>query len=206
MLVSNAATGVIRPALELEERHWDWTMNANARALLTLARSAAPRMQPGSSIVAISSLGSRACSRTTCWSESQALDARPVPRGGALAAGIHVNAVSAGLVETGASRILPNREEMLEWYRRAPGRPARRAARRRRGRLLPRRPAAGMIRGQTVVVDSGYPSSRSGAPRASRSGTRRSLSAGRRRTATRAAPPRSRASRRAQERPILGAK
>ena len=41
VLVSNAATGVIRPALELEERHWDWTMNANARAFLTLARNAA---------------------------------------------------------------------------------------------------------------------------------------------------------------------
>ena len=58
MLVSNAATGVIRPALEVAERHWDWTLNANARAFLTLARHAAARMEPGSSIVAISSLGS----------------------------------------------------------------------------------------------------------------------------------------------------
>ncbi len=32
VLVSNAATGVIRPALEIEEKHWDWTMNANARS------------------------------------------------------------------------------------------------------------------------------------------------------------------------------
>ena len=58
VLVSNAATGVIRPALELTEKHWDWTMNANARVLLTLARAAAPSMPRGSSIVAISSLGS----------------------------------------------------------------------------------------------------------------------------------------------------
>ena len=70
VLVSNAATGVIRPALELEERHWDWTMNANARPP-ALARNAAPRMQPGSSIVAISA-SDHACSRTTCWSRSQA--------------------------------------------------------------------------------------------------------------------------------------
>ncbi len=34
VLVHNAATGVIRPALETEDKHWDWTMNANARALL----------------------------------------------------------------------------------------------------------------------------------------------------------------------------
>jgi enoyl-[acyl-carrier protein] reductase III len=57
-LVHNAATGVIRPALATEDKHWDWTMNANARALLALARAAAPSMPSGSSIVAISSLGS----------------------------------------------------------------------------------------------------------------------------------------------------
>ncbi|MGH3007744.1 MAG: SDR family NAD(P)-dependent oxidoreductase, partial [Gaiellaceae bacterium] len=57
VLVSNAATGVIRPALELEEKHWDWTLNANARALFTLVRHAAPAMQPGSSVVATTSLG-----------------------------------------------------------------------------------------------------------------------------------------------------
>ena len=57
-LVHNAATGVIRPALEVEEKHWDWTLNANARALLALAQAAVPQMQRGSSIVAISSLGS----------------------------------------------------------------------------------------------------------------------------------------------------
>src|SRR5829696_8015195 len=37
VLVHNAATGVIRPALETEDKHWDWTLNANARALLSLA-------------------------------------------------------------------------------------------------------------------------------------------------------------------------
>src|SRR3954467_14620406 len=58
VLVHNAATGVIRPALETEDKHWDWTLNANARALLQLARACAPSMPEGSSIVAISSLGS----------------------------------------------------------------------------------------------------------------------------------------------------
>jgi len=59
VLVHNAATGVIRPALETEDRHWDWTLNANARALLQLVRVAAPQMPDGSSIVAISSLGAQ---------------------------------------------------------------------------------------------------------------------------------------------------
>ncbi|MDP9491992.1 MAG: SDR family oxidoreductase, partial [Actinomycetota bacterium] len=58
VLVHNAATGVVRPALETEDKHWDWTINANARALLSLARAAAPTMPKGSSIVGISSLGS----------------------------------------------------------------------------------------------------------------------------------------------------
>ena len=58
VLVHAAATGVIRPALETEEKHWDWTLSANARALLSLTRAAAPSMPAGSSIVGISSLGS----------------------------------------------------------------------------------------------------------------------------------------------------
>src|SRR5204863_2703823 len=54
-VVHNAATGVIRPALETEDKHWDWTLSANARALLALARGLTPGMQPGSSFVAVPS-------------------------------------------------------------------------------------------------------------------------------------------------------
>jgi enoyl-[acyl-carrier protein] reductase III len=160
VLVSNAATGVIRPLLELEEKHWDWTMNANARALLTLARHAAPSMQPGSSIVAVSSLGSErvldnyalvGTSKAALEALVRYLAVELAPRD------IRVNAVSAGLVETGALEYFPNREEMLASYeRRTPA-----------GRLVgPREvadavcflcsPEAGMIRGHTLVVDGGY--------------------------------------------------
>ena len=44
VLVHNAATGVIRPALETDDKHWDWTLT-NARAFLSLARAAAPSMR-----------------------------------------------------------------------------------------------------------------------------------------------------------------
>src|SRR3954452_9080180 len=57
-IVHNAATGVIRPALETEDKHWDWTLGTNSRALLSLARACAPDMAPASTIVAVSSLGS----------------------------------------------------------------------------------------------------------------------------------------------------
>ena len=160
VIVGNAATGVIRPVLELEERHWDWTLNANARSIFTLARHAAPSMPPGSSIVAISSLGAvRVLENYVLVGVSKAavealvryLAVELAPRE------IRVNAVSGGLVETGALDHFPNREEMLAYYRsRTPA-----------GRLIEPRdvadavcflcsPEAAMIRGQTVVVDGGY--------------------------------------------------
>ncbi len=160
VLVSNAATGVIRPALELEERHWDWTMNANTRALLTLVRHAAPTMQPGSSVVAITSLGSqRVLNNYVLVGVSKAaLEALVRYLAVELAErDIRVNAVSAGLVETGALAFFPDREQMLDWYeRRTPA-----------GRLVEPRdvaevvcflasPASAMIRGQTLIVDGGY--------------------------------------------------
>ena len=160
VLVSNAATGVIRPALEIEEKHWDWTLNANARALLTLARHAAPSMPSGSSIVAISSLGSQRVldDYVVVGVSKAALEALVRYLAVELAArGIRVNAVSAGLVETGALDFFANREGMLDYYRRRT--PA--------GRLVEpgdvadavcflASPEADMIRGQTIIVDGGY--------------------------------------------------
>ena len=32
ILVNNAASGVMKPATELETKHWDWTLDINARA------------------------------------------------------------------------------------------------------------------------------------------------------------------------------
>lgn len=160
VLVSNAATGVIRPALELDERHWDWTLNANARALLTLARHAVPHMPAGSAIVAISSLGStRVLSDYALVGVSKAalealvryLAVELSPQG------IRVNAVSAGLIETGALEHFRSREQMLSHY----------GARTPAGRLVEPQdvaeavcflasPAAEMIRGQALIVDGGY--------------------------------------------------
>src|SRR3954462_12521146 len=115
-VVHNAATGVIRPALEVEEKHWDWTMNANARALLALAQAAAPQMTRGSSIVALSSLGSfRTLENYVLVGTSKAaLEALVRYLGVELAPrGISVNAVSGGGVETDALDSFPNREEMV---------------------------------------------------------------------------------------------
>ena len=59
ILVNNAATGVQRQALELEARHWNWTLNVNARAAWMCAIRAAKLMTDGGHIVNITSEGSR---------------------------------------------------------------------------------------------------------------------------------------------------
>src|SRR5436309_133419 len=105
VIVHAAATGVIRPALETNDKHWDWTLSANARALLSLTRAAAPSMPEGSSVVAISSLG---CTRVldayaVVGVSKAALEALVRYLAVDLAErGIRLNAVSAGVVETDA--------------------------------------------------------------------------------------------------------
>ncbi|HST16166.1 MAG TPA: SDR family oxidoreductase [Gaiellaceae bacterium] len=158
-LVHNAATGVIRPALETEDKHWDWTVNANARALLQLTRAASPNLHAGSSIVAISSLGAQrvlpnyvliGTSKAALEALVRYLAVELAPRG------IRVNAVSGGVVDTGALEHFPNRERMLEAGAANPV-----------GRLVAAEDIAGavaflcspdaeMIRGQILVVDGGF--------------------------------------------------
>lgn len=158
VLVHNAATGVIRPALETDDRHWDWTMNANARALLQLARTAAPQMPEGSSIVAISSLGSQRVldNYILIGTSKAALESLVRYLAVELAPGIRVNAVSGGVVETGALEHFPNREEMRAAGRANPV-----------GKMVTPEDIAGavaflcssdadMVRGQTLVVDGGF--------------------------------------------------
>jgi enoyl-[acyl-carrier protein] reductase III len=160
VLVHNAATGVIRPALETEDKHWDWTLSANARALLSLVRAAAPSMPEGSSVVGVSSLGSTrvldnyvlvGTSKAALEAVVRYLAVELAPRG------IRVNAVSAGVVETGALEHFPNREQMLDSGRKRT--PA--------GRLVEPEdvaaavaflcgPDAEMVRGHTLVVDGGF--------------------------------------------------
>jgi enoyl-[acyl-carrier protein] reductase III len=159
-VVHNAATGVIRSALETEDKHWDWTLGANARALLSLARACAPDMQAGSSFVGVSSLGSTrvlenyvlvGTSKAALESVVRYLAVELAPRG------IRVNAVSAGVVETEALDHFPNREQMLKAAQ----------ARTPAGRMVePEDVAAAvaflcsrdadMVRGQTLIVDGGY--------------------------------------------------
>jgi enoyl-[acyl-carrier protein] reductase III len=144
-LVHNAATGVIRPALETEDKHWDWTLNANARAFLSLTRAAAPQMTAGASIVAISSLGSTrvledyvlvGTSKAALESLVRYLAVELAPRG------IRVNAVSGGVVEWGTKRTPAGRLVEPEDIANAVA--------------FLCSPEAEMIRGHVLVVDGGF--------------------------------------------------
>jgi len=161
ILVSNAASGVLRPATELSLHHFHWTMDINAAALLPLVQELIKLPPEGDqTVVAVSSLGAiRAIPNYTAVGASKAalesmvrhLALELAPRG------VRVNAVSAGTVDTDALTHFPNRAEILDAAReRTPA-----------GRLLDPQDVANvvvflcteyasMIHGQTLVVDGGY--------------------------------------------------
>ena len=158
ILVNNAATGVQRPALELESKHWDWTLNVNARAAWLCVVAASKLMKDGGHVVNISSEGSRrvlpfyfsvGVSKAALEAVTRYLAVELAPLN------IVVNAVSGGYVDTGALDHFPTKEDMLEAGRNIPA-----------GRMVTVQdiartvaflctPDAEMIRGQVIVVDGG---------------------------------------------------
>ena len=159
VFVNNAASGVQRPLMELEESHWDWTMNINSKALLFCAQEAAKLMDQGGKIVSISSLGSiRYLENYTVVGVSKAaLEALTRYLAVELAGkNIVVNAVSGGVVDTEALKHFPNRDELLaEAEQKTPA-----------GRMVEiddmvnaimflLSDESSMIRGQTIIVDGG---------------------------------------------------
>ena len=161
ILVSNAASGVLKPAMEMTKHHWDWTMDINAASLLWLAQRAVPMMEGRKGkIVATSSLGSMRAfeyyaavgsSKGALESLMRHLSIELAPRG------IRCNVVNAGVVETEALDHFPNREEMLsKSLRNTPY-----------GRLVTPEDVAKvtvflvsdyaeMVHGHTLIVDGGF--------------------------------------------------
>jgi enoyl-[acyl-carrier protein] reductase III len=160
ILVSNAATGVLRPTLELTLKHWRRCLETNGLALSLLAQQAVPMMREGGRIIALSSLGaSRAipqyafigASKAALEALARSLAQELGPRG------IRVNTVSAGLVDTDALKHFPNREQLLaEYARRTPAGPTLTPEDVADAVFLLCLPEASMITGHTLVVDGGY--------------------------------------------------
>ncbi|MFH1002941.1 MAG: enoyl-[acyl-carrier-protein] reductase FabL [Chloroflexota bacterium] len=157
ILVSNAASGVARSAMELDARGWDWTMDINARAFLLCAQRAAPLMKPGGKMVSISSLGSRLAwpiytavgvskAALECLTRYLAIELAPK--------GIAVNGIAAAAVPTEALKHYAP-EEMKSMWQQTPA-----------GRMLEPEDVANvvaflcsheseMIRGQIIIIDGG---------------------------------------------------
>jgi enoyl-[acyl-carrier protein] reductase III len=161
ILISNAASGVARPAMELDAKGWEWTMDINARALLLCAQKAVKLMPNGGQIVSISSLGSRMAWQiyTAVGVSKAALEALTRYLAIELAPkNIRVNCVAAGAVETEALKIYAG-EKSLPAFMAVQSTPA--------GRMVLPEDVANlvaflcsddsyMIRGQVITIDGGY--------------------------------------------------
>jgi enoyl-[acyl-carrier protein] reductase III len=160
VIVSNAASGVLRPATEMTLKHWRWCMETNALALNLLAQRALPLMGQGGRIIAMSSLGAErampgygfiGASKAALESLVRTLAQELGPRG------IRVNAVSAGVVDTDALQYFPNREELLASFaHRTPAGPTLTPADVAGAVYLLCLPEAAMINGHTLFVDGGF--------------------------------------------------
>lgn len=159
ILINNAASGVARSALDLDDRGWDWTMDINARAFLLCARRAAPLMKDGGKMVAVSSLGSRLAwpiytavgvSKAALEALVRYLAVELAPRG------ISVNGVAPGAVESEALRLYTADKDLPQssWQTTLAGRMVRAEDIAGVVAFLCSDEAE-MIRGQIIVIDGG---------------------------------------------------
>ena len=160
IVVSNAASGVLKPAMEMSLKHWRWCLETNAFALDLLAQRAVPLMKDGGRIIAMSSLGAQrampdygfiGASKAALESLARTLAQELGPRN------IRVNVVSAGVVDTDALAYFPNREQLLaNFAQRTPAGPVLTPDDVAGAVYLLCLPEAAMINGHTLVVDGGF--------------------------------------------------
>jgi len=165
ILVSNAAGGGFRPALEVSPDNFAYAMNLNARSFMLLMQAAKPLLErgddrPRAKAITVSSWGA----------------ARALPMYGAIGAtkaalesltrhfalelgprGVNVNCVRAGVVDTGAIRQLPGAAQLLELRKDKSLAAARNVSPEDVAQAIAflASPLADMIQGETLVVDGG---------------------------------------------------
>jgi enoyl-[acyl-carrier protein] reductase III len=166
IVVSNAAGGGFRPLLEVTPENFEYAMGLNARSFMLLVQTAAPLLErnesrPGrSKVITVSSWGAEralpmygaiGASKAALESLTRHFALELGPRG------VNVNAVRAGMVDTGAIRTLPGAEAVLD------ARAKRSLAGERNvsvddvanAILFLASPLADMIQGTSLIVDGG---------------------------------------------------
>ena len=160
VLVSNAASGVLKDATTLTAKHWDWVMATNARPLLLCGQEAAKLMRTGGRIISLSSVGSGrvipgyaavGISKAAAEAVTRYLAVELAPRG------ITVNTVCAGAIDTDIWRMIPDGERLLEAARsRTPAGALVTAEAVADVVFFLASPAGQAIQGQIIVADGGY--------------------------------------------------
>ncbi|MBR92045.1 MAG: enoyl-[acyl-carrier-protein] reductase FabL [Dehalococcoidia bacterium] len=159
ILINNAASGVMRKSTDLDVKHWDWTMDINARGTWYISKKLSNHMVNGGNIINISSPGSSmvlpdyfpiGVSKAAIEAITRYLSIELAEKN------ISVNSVSAGYVLTDALNHFPDKDSVVQIAERATpaGRP-----------ISPQDVAnvvamlcstdAEMIRGQNILVDGG---------------------------------------------------
>jgi len=162
IFVGNAASGVLKPITEIDDKAWDWTVDINARSILVGVQAAVPYMRRAGwgRVITVTSIGSRrvfpeygivGVSKAAIEALTRYLAVELVPHN------IIANCISPGVVITGALDFFPHRTEMIAYAEQ--NTPA--------GRLVTPEDvgevaawlctdAARMIVGQTIEIDGGY--------------------------------------------------
>lgn len=163
IFVGNAASGTPRDILEVNDKHWDWTMDVNARSILRCVQRLVPAMEQAGwgRIINITSPGSHrvlphygaiGLSKAVVESLTRYLAVDLAPKG------IIVNAVSPGLVNTDAVSAFPVDLQATFTYAQSRTPAGRLVTPEDVARLVAFlcSDAAAMIVGQTIMVDGGY--------------------------------------------------
>lgn len=160
ILIHSAAIGSFKPAHEVRANQWDLSMNVNARALLLCVQEALPALTARSGrVIAVSSLGSErvipsygaiGVSKAALESLTRYLGVELAPRG------VHVNAVSGGLLDLPSVRHHPGFEPLAaDTIRRTPAQRLGTADDIARIVLFLCSPLSDWMVGQTLVADGG---------------------------------------------------
>lgn len=118
IFIGNAASGVLKPIMEIDNRAWDWSMDINAKSILFGVQAAVPYMRSKGwgRIITVTSMGSRrvfpaysavGVSKAAIEALTRYLAVELAPLG------IIANCVSPGVVITGALDFFDNKDAMV---------------------------------------------------------------------------------------------